>query len=415
MLAGVRRYLDEQGFLEMETPVLQTIPGGALARPFETRLNALDAKMYLRVSLEIPLKKLLVGGLDKVYELGRVFHNEGLSARSHPEFTTAEIYQAYADLRDMLALTENLVSKLARELVGSTTVTFRGRPLKLAAPWPRLDYSALLKEHAGVTPADEAGLDARLKEKGLLESGMMPADKLARVFGAYAAPQLQDACFVIAHPVALSPLCKAQPQHPQLADRFEAFAGGLKIANAYSELNDPTEQRRRLVVQAMQGLVGDLMALTELWRRFEETKEPRPKAVSNLLAMVLQRVVHASESSSVGEWKMKMEIEDPLLQAILDVLRKTPISEEQVARWQAEARAFVAALKESDPLKKLIAGICERAFDPSLTVDEDFLGALEHGMPPAGGLGLGLDRLVMLLAGVDSIRDVILFPLLPQE
>ena len=312
-VSRIRRFLDERGFLEMETPVLQTIPGGASARPFETRLNALDMKMFMRIATEIALKKCLVGGLERVYELGRLFRNEGIDATHNPEFTTVEVYQAYGDLSDMMELTETLVSGLAQEFSGGTTVQWRGRPVNLGAPWKKVDYCAFLKEKAGVdlTQADaEAQLETKLKEKGKYEPGMSWVDKIDSVFGAYCEPFLQDACFVINQPVEMSPLCKAHPENPKLAHRFEAFVAGMEIANAYSELNDPLEQHKRL-----------------------------------------------------------------------------------------EAQAQATTKKE----------------DVGQQIDFDFLNALEHAMPPAGGLGIGIDRVVMLLAGADSLRDVILFPLMRPE
>ena len=304
-ISSIRRFLDDQGFLEMDTPVLQSVPSGAAAKPFETRLNALDTRMFLRIATEIPLKKLLVGGFDKIYEIGRIFRNEGIDSRHNPEFTSVEVYQAYGDLRDMMSLTEIMIGKLAQDLTGSMTVARQGRSVNLTSiggiRWPRLEYVDLLLKHAGVTPGDEKGMDEKLLAKKINPAGLSLADKTDAVFGAYVEEHLWDACFVVNQPIEMSPLCRRHPG-TGLADRFEAFACGMEIANAYTELNDPIEQRRRLVEQVKGG-----------------------------------------------------------------------------------------------------------------AVDEDFLSALEYGMPPAGGLGIGIDRLVMLLAGADSIRDVILFPLMRSE
>jgi len=360
-VAGLRRFLDEQGFLEMETPVLQTIPGGAAARPFETHLNSLDMKMYLRIATEIPLKKLLVGGLEKVYELGRIFRNEGLSPKHNPEFTSVEIYQAYGDLRDMMALTENVVSQLAQNLTGSTTVTFRGRQIKLGAPWPRLDYCELLQKHAGVSYDDIPGLERKLKEKGIDPAGLSHVDKIDGVFGEYAEPHLMDACFIINQPVEMSPLCRAHPNNPKLADRFEAFASGMEIANAYTELNDPIEQRNRLETQAKDAGVA---AFKEL------------------------------HNAGLGDF-IKLDAKD--------------------ADWVDKAKAAIHAIPVSDKRKVKLAELAKNVHAADQRVDEDFLCAMEHGMPPAGGLGIGIDRVVMLLAGQDSIRDVIPFPLMRPE
>ncbi len=360
-IAGVRRFLDAQGFLEVETPVLQTIPGGAAARPFETKLNALDMRMYMRIATEIGLKKVLVGGLERVYELGRIFRNEGLSPRHNPEFTMIEIYQSYGDLRDMMALMENLISHLAETLTGSTTVMFRGKQVKLGAPWPRLEYTELLKQHAGVSHDDIAGLDAKLREKGIDPSGLSHVDKIDGVFGEYAEPHLQDACFVINQPVEMSPLCKAHPVNPKLADRFEAFASGMEIGNAYTELNDPIEQRKRLVEQANDAAKHAFKQLTD----------------AGLLDYV------------------KVEASD--------------------AEWVDKAKKAIEAIPASDKRRAKLAELAKHTHAVDQRVDEDFLNAMEHGMPPAGGLGIGIDRIVMLLASADSIRDIILFPLMRPE
>ena len=361
VISGVRRFLDAQGFLEVETPVLQTIPGGAAARPFETKLNALDMKMYMRIATEIGLKKVLVGGLERVYELGRIFRNEGLSPKHNPEFTMIEIYQSYGDLRDMMALMENIVSHLAETLTGSTTVQFRGKPVKLGAPWPRLEYTELLKQHAGVAHDDIPGLEKKLREKGIDPAGLSHVDKIDGVFGEYAEPHLQDACFVINQPVEMSPLCKAHPVNPKLADRFEAFASGMEIGNAYTELNDPIEQRKRLVEQAHESAAQSFAALQ-----------------------------HAGILDFV-----KIEAADP--------------------DWVEKAKKAIDAIPASDKRRAKLAELAKNTHAVDQRVDEDFLSAMEHGMPPAGGLGIGIDRVVMLLAGADSIRDIILFPLMRPE
>ena len=381
-VAGLRRFLDDQGFLEMETPTLQTIPGGAAARPFETKLNALDMKMYLRIATEIPLKKLLVGGLEKVYELGRIFRNEGIDARHNPEFTTVELYQAYGDLRDMMALTENAVSHLAQTLTGATTVKWRGNPIKFQAPWPRLEYCELLKKHAGVNYDDIPGLDAKLREIKVNPEGMSHVDKIDGVFSHFCEPHLQDACFVTNQPKDMAPLCRALPTNPALSDRFEAFAAGMEIANAYTELNDPLEQRGRLISQ-----------LRESWLKFlavflGDIQFPRPYLMEIAVAL-LKRI------DATPNWRAEA---DPDAAKVIMEIRK--IFAEKIL---PEKRAAFH-LEQIDKL-----------YDPSMAVDEDFVCALEHAMPPAGGLGIGVDRVVMLLAGVDSIRDVILFPLMRAQ
>ncbi len=305
IVSSIRRFLDGRGYVEVETPVLQPIPGGAAARPFVTHHNALDMDLYLRIALEIPLKKLLVGGIERVYEIGRVFRNEGVDTHHNPEFTLLELYHAGGDLRTMLDLVETLVASLAREVAGGTRLRLGERELDVTPPWPRREYLDLLKEHAGVDPGDDDALRARLKAKGIEPGKMHRVDLLDKVFGEYVEPHLQSATFVCNQPIEMTPLCRELPGRPGIADRFEAFLAGMEISNAYTELNDPLEQRTRLVAQAAGG----------------------------------------------GEEVVK-------------------------------------------------AG----------AIDEDFVTALEHGMPPAGGLGIGIDRLVMLLTGQESIREVILFP-----
>jgi lysyl-tRNA synthetase class 2 len=305
IVASIRRFLDGRGYVEVETPVMQSIPGGAAARPFVTHHNALDMDLYLRIALEIPLKKLLVGGIERVYEIGRVFRNEGVDTHHNPEFTLLELYHAWGDLRSMMELVETLVASLARDLTGGTKLKLGERELDVTPPWPRREYLDLLKEHAGVDPMDDDALRARLKAKGIEPGKMHRVDLLDKVFGEYAEPHLQSATFVCNQPLEMTPLCRELAGRPGIADRFEAFLAGMEISNAYTELNDPLEQRKRLEAQAAAG---------------------------------------GAEVVKAG------------------------------------------------------------------AIDEDFVTALEHGMPPAGGLGIGIDRLVMLLTAQESIREVILFP-----
>jgi len=394
-VSRVRSFLDGRGFLEMETPVLQTIPGGAAARPFETKLNALDMRMYMRIATEIPLKKLMVGGLEKVYELGRIFRNEGIDARHNPEFTTVEVYQAYADLRDMMALTETLVSGLAQELTGSTTVQWRGKPVKLGAPWPRLDYSELMRKYASVETNDSSGLVKKLLERGISAKDMSLVERIDTVFSEYCEEHLQDACFVINQPIEMSPLCKAlaknegqtdfsvtmdgktgckaHPGSPKLADRFETFAAGMEIANAYSELNDSTEQRRRLETQNRKDW-GYVLRTAKVGKSGE--------LFNQLNALLLK------------------------IEGLADGL--PPKS------WSDEAHEVLKGA-ESGQIGPEVKRMREKLEAPENLIDKDFLNALDHAMPPAGGLGIGIDRVVMLLANADSIRDVIPFPLMRPE
>jgi lysyl-tRNA synthetase class 2 len=314
IITGVRSFFDNRGYLEVDTPVLVPVPAGAMAVPFVTEHLALDRRLYLRIATELYLKRLIVGGMDKVYEIGRVFRNEGIDATHNPEFTMLESYEAYADYNDIMQLVETLVPALAMEAGGSTTITYGDEEISLAAPWPRISLHDAVLEYSGIELddyPDAASLADRMRTDHIqatyAESRGSLVDKLV---GTFVEPKLVLPTFLIDYPVEMSPLAKARPDDPRYAERFEAFAAGMEIANSYTELNDPDVQRRRLVEQ--------------------------------------------------------------------EELRK---------RYQGE---------ELDRL------------------DEDFLVALEHGMPPTGGLGIGIDRLVMLLTGQTTIRDVVLFPQVRQ-
>lgn len=314
VVAAIRRFMDGRGFIEVETPVLLPQAGGAAARPFVTYSNALDEPRYLRIATELHLKRLIVGGLDKVYEIGRIFRNEGISTKRNPEFTMMESYEAYADYRDVAAMVEELVSTVATEVLGSPRVPHKGGVLDFTPPWPRRTMRELLIEHAGFDFErfrDEDALREELCRRGLeAPSGASWGKLLDEIWSTLVEPKLVQPVFVIDYPVELSPLAKRKADDPNLVERFEAFAGGFEIANAYSELNDPIEQRLR----------------------FEE-----------------------------------------------------------------QARARAAGDEETERL------------------DDDFLFALEHGMPPTGGLGVGIDRLLMVLTDQSSIREVILFPQLREQ
>jgi lysyl-tRNA synthetase, class II len=316
-IAFIRRYLDDAGFLEVETPVLQAVPGGAEARPFLTHHNALDHDFHLRISLELYLKRLVVGGFDAVYEIGRNFRNEGMSYKHNPEYTMLELYWAGKDYLDILALVEDLYARLVRELTGSTVLSYQGHQLDFTPPWPRIDYTGELARRAGIDfdPLDEPRLRAWTAERhpGPGDGGTPPLAQqpfhqlIAKLYDVYVEPTLLQPTFVMDHPELISPLAKRHRTRPGLVERFEPVAVGMELGNAFSELNDPIDQRRRFEEQAARREAGD---------------------------------------------------------------------------------------------------------DEAQPIDEAFLEALEYGMPPTGGLGLGIDRLAMLLADVPSIRDVILFPLL---
>lgn len=313
--AGIRRYLEQLGFIEIETPVLQAEAGGADARPFITYHNTLEMQLYLRIATELHLKRLIVGGFEKVFELGRVFRNEGISTRHNPEFTTLELYQAYADYNDIMALTENLISTVAQEVLGTLQITYQGEAVDLTPPWRRATMHELVQEKTGLdfnsfqtveeakTVAHKAGIEG-------LEDYESIGKVLNEVFEQRVEATLIQPTFVLDFPVEISPLAKPHRSKPGLVERFELFIVGRETANSFSELTDPTDQRQRLEAQAARKAAGDL-----------------------------------------------------------------------------EAQG----------------------------VDEDFLTAIEYGMPPTGGIGIGIDRLVMLLTDSASIRDAIAFPLLKPE
>jgi lysyl-tRNA synthetase class 2 len=311
IIAAIRRYLDERGFLEVETPTMHNIAGGAAARPFITHHNALDMDLYMRIAIELHLKRLIVGGLEKVYEIGRVYRNEGISTKHNPEFTMMELYQAYADFHDIMDLTENLIAHVAQEVLGTTKITYQGHEIDLTPPWDRKSMVELIKEHVGIDFKQEmSDEEARrlAKEHGVeIEPNMTFGHIVNEFFEQKVEDKLIQPTFVYGHPVAISPLAKKNAEDPRFTDRFELFIVGREHANAFSELNDPIDQRQRFEAQLAERAAGN---------------------------------------------------------------------------------------------------------DEAHPMDEDFLEALEYGMPPTGGLGIGIDRLVMLLTDSASIRDVLLFPLM---
>ena len=309
IISTIRRYLDSQGFMEVETPMLVQNAGGAAARPFETHFNALDEDLKLRISLELYLKRLIVGGLERVYEIGRVFRNEGLDTRHNPEFTLMELYQAYTDYHGMMDLTENMYRYVAQEVLGTTTITYNGVEMDLGKPFERITMVDAVKKYSGVDFNEIHTLEearAAAKEHHVeYEERHKKGDILNLFFEEFAEEHLIQPTFVMDHPIEISPLTKKKPDNPEYVERFEFFMNGWEMANAYSELNDPIDQRERFKAQ-----------------------------------------------------------------------------EEQLALGDEEAN----------------------------TTDEDFLNALEIGMPPTGGIGYGIDRMVMLLTDSAAIRDVLLFP-----
>jgi len=306
IIKSIRTFLDKRKFVEVETPMMQSIPGGAVAKPFTTHHNVLDMELFLRIAPELYLKRLLVGGMERVYEINRNFRNEGLSTRHNPEFTMIELYQAYSDYNGMMELTESLISGLAHDLYDSFEVPYGERTIDLSPPWQRSTFSELLSKYASVDLDDEEGLKAKGKELGMDVKGVHKDVIAEHIFGELVEKELWNPTFVIDYPVSICPLTKACDDNPDLAQRFEMYIATMELANSYSELNEPLEQGKRF--------------------------------------------------------------------------------REQVAGSDTEGK-----------------------------IDEDFLTALKYGMPPAGGLGIGIDRLVMILTNSTSIRDVILFPLLRQQ
>ena len=309
IVSAMRRFLDERGFLEIETPVLQPIYGGAAARPFSTHHNTYDQTLYLRISDELYLKRLVVGGLDRVYEIGRVFRNEGVSRKHNPEFTMMECYQAYADYRDMMDLCQSMIQEVAERALGSSTIEYQGHAIDLAGPWPRIPLCQAIRDATGIDFLAHPDLES-LRE-ATRAAGLDPGDAptwgrlVDELFSAHVEPGLIQPTFITDYPLELSPLAKRSAVDPRLVERFEPFLGGMEIGNAFSELNDPDDQRARLEATRLDREAGD---------------------------------------------------------------------------------------EEAHPL------------------DEDYLQALEVGLPPTGGLGVGVDRLVMVLVDAPSLREVIAFP-----
>lgn len=307
IISEIRNYLISKGYLEVETPVLHVQPGGAAARPFETYHNALDMDLFLRIALELHLKRLIVGGFEKVFEIGRVFRNEGISFKHNPEYTMLELYAAYADYNDIMKLTEDMVSSVASKVLGTTKVKFKDIEVDFKPPWARITLHDALKKHAGIDiNTDEKGLRAIAKQKGLEGYDELPVGKIINLlYDHFVEPKIVQPTFIIDYPVETSPLAKRKRDNPLLVERFEVIVAGMEVANAFSELNDPIDQRERFKEQVRAREAGD---------------------------------------------------------------------------------------------------------DEAESMDEDFLRALEYGMPPTGGLGIGIDRIVMLFTGQASIRDVLLFP-----
>lgn len=315
MIRAVRRFMDARGFMEVETPILVQVPAGGAARPFSTRHNALQRDLYLRIATELHLKQLIVGGIEKVYEIGRVFRNEGVDSTHNPEFTTMESYEAFADYTDVMDMVERLVFTAAQEALGSAMIEFDGSTIDLTPPWPRLDLRQEVMRQSGIDFLEANDIDSLKAEMTAI--GLDPGRQMSwgglldKLLSDTVEPGLMQPTFLVDYPVEMSPLAKEKPDDPRLVERFEGFIGGMEICNAFTELNDPLDQRRRMEDQEA------------LRMRFE---------------------------------------------------------------WEDTDR-----------------------------LDEEFLTAIEHGMPPTGGLGIGIDRLAMVFSGRRSIREVVLFPQLKSR
>lgn len=315
MILAVRRFMDARGFMEVETPILVQVPAGGAARPFSTRHNALQRDLYLRIATELHLKQLIVGGIEKVYEIGRVFRNEGVDSTHNPEFTTMESYEAFADYTDVMDMVERLVFTAAQEALGSAMIEFDGSTIDLTPPWPRLDLRQEVMRQSGIDFLEANDIDSLKAEMTAI--GLDPGRQMSwgglldKLLSDTVEPGLMQPTFLVDYPVEMSPLAKKKPDDPRLVERFEGFIGGMEICNAFTELNDPLDQRRRMEDQEA------------LRMRFE---------------------------------------------------------------WEDTDR-----------------------------LDEEFLTAIEHGMPPTGGLGIGIDRLAMVFSGRRSIREVVLFPQLKSR
>ncbi len=315
IIKSIRKFLDNRGFIEVDTPLLNTIPGGATARPFITHHNTLDIDLYLRIAPELYLKRLIVGGMEKVYEMGRMFRNEGMSVKHNPEFTLMEVYEAYTDYKGMMDLTEALISTVAEETLGTTKIVYQGQEIDLTPSWTRLSMIDAVKKYADVDfnniKTDEEAKAVAEEKKVHVKEGMTRGEILNLMFEEFAESNLIQPTFIYDYPVEVSPLTKRKPDCPELTERFELFITGREMGNAYSELNDPIDQKERFVNQVKKRDAGD---------------------------------------------------------------------------------------------------------DEANMMDEDYVTALEYGMPPTGGLGIGVDRLIILLTDSASIRDILLFPTMkPRE
>lgn len=412
IISGIRRYLDSHNFLEVETPVLQPAAGGAAARPFITHHNALDRDFYLRIALELHLKRLIVGGFDGVYEIGRIFRNEGISFKHNPEFTMLECYQAYADYRDVMETVENMVSGIVKDITGGCTVKFGDNILDFTPPWPRIDFRGELLKRSGIdflAYDDIETLRNKMREVGIAVDPKKDKGKLLdELLSTFVEPTLTQPCFLVDYPIEMSPLAKTKPDEPRVVERFEAFAAGMEIANAFSELNDPLEQERRFKLQIL----------------YRNTEAQLGLMVDDLIEEMTHRAVGKTHYNDIKIRQMASRAEalaaEIESQAISNEPLETSLSRfrELIHRIQHEADAMTEAevVNLTASLQRVTAEIhAAHADQDGESIDEDFITALEYGMPPTGGLGIGIDRLTMVITNNQSIREVIFFPALKDK
>ncbi len=412
IISGIRKYLDDHGFIEVETPVLQPAAGGAAARPFITHHNALDRDFYLRIALELHLKRLIVGGYDGVYEIGRIFRNEGISFKHNPEFTMLECYQAYADYRDVMSTVEEMVSGIVKDLTGGYTVTYGDRTLDFTPPWPRIDFRAESLARSGIdflAYADVESLRQKMRDIGLAIDPKKDKGKLLdELLSTYIEPNLVQPSFLVDYPIEMSPLAKTRPDEPRIVERFEAFAAGMEIANAFSELNDPLEQEKRFKHQILyRNTEASLYLLID---QLIEEMTNQTAEITHSDAVKVESL--AARAGALGVEIESQAADNPALMKALVAFREHTHEIEHKAKSLSDGKAAAFSEKLREDVERIRDA---RGEEEQETIDEDFITALEYGMPPTGGLGVGIDRLTMLLTNNSTIREVIFFPALKEK
>ncbi len=412
IISCTRKYLDDHGFIEVETPVLQPAAGGAAARPFITHHNALDRDFYMRIALELHLKRLIVGGYDGVYEIGRIFRNEGISFKHNPEFTMLECYQAYADYHDVMSTVEEMVSGIVKDLTGGYTVKYGECTLDFTPPWPRIDFRAELLAKSGVdflAYDDIESLRQKMRDLGIAVDPRKDKGKLLdELLSTYIEPNLTQPSFLVDYPIEMSPLAKTRPDEPRIVERFEAFAAGMEIANAFSELNDPLEQEKRFKNQILYRnteaqldlLIEEL--ITEMNAQVSGLAHGDPVKVEQMATRAA--ALAAEIEGQVGDNPTVLKALREFRERIHDVEHMAKsLGDKTVVSLSEKLRSSQELIREA------------RGQEEQETIDEDFITALEYGMPPTGGLGVGIDRLTMILTNNSTIREVIFFPALKEK